>query len=200
MPPVRLLHRWFFPATFAGRDRVPDGPVVVAANHFSHLDPVLAGLAVDRPIRYLAVDELFGNSVFFDRLTLWLGAIPMSRTRTPLGALRVALAELAAGGTVGLHPEGVRVWSWGEERPRRGAAWLARRAGVPLLPVAIAGSDQALGRGARRISRRPVHVTIGEPILPADFDAAADPAQAMMDQWGRCIDAALQEIYGDEGA
>jgi len=200
MRPGRLLHRRFFPTTLAGGDRVPDGPVVVAANHFSHLDPVLVVVGVGRPIRYLAVDELFGNSAFFDRLILWLGAIPMSRTRAPLGALRVALAELAAGGTVGLFPEGVRVWAWGEERPRRGAAWLACRAGVPLLPVAIAGSDDAMGRGARHLSRRPVHVTVGEPILPADFATAADPAQEMMDEWERRIDDALQEIYGGSGA
>ena len=89
--------------------QIPDGPVVVASNHFSNIDPVVVSMTVQRPIRYLAVDELYGNSALFDRLTLWLGAIPMSRTRAPLGALRTALAELSAGGTVGVFPEGVRV-------------------------------------------------------------------------------------------
>ena len=129
---------------------------MVAANHFSHLDPVIVAVATGRPIRYLAVDELFGRSAFFDRLTLWLGAIPLPRTRLPLGALRLALAELAAGGTVGVYPEGMRVWAWGEVVPKSGAAWLARRAGVPLLPVAVAGSEEAMGRGTTRVSRRPI--------------------------------------------
>lgn len=200
-PTARLLLRLFFPATVSG-DRLPSGPVVVAANHFSHLDPVLVGGAVRRPVRYLAVDELYGNSRFFDRLTLWLGAIPMSRTRVPLGALKLALEELAAGRSVGLFPEGVRVWAWGERQPKRGAAWLARRAGVPLVPVALAGSDQAMGRGATRISRAPIHVTVCRPIDPGDHAAAPDPVGEMTRVWAERIAAALDEGWRriDSGA
>lgn len=179
---------------------VPVGPVVIAANHFSHVDPVVASLAANRPIRFLAVDELFGRSRIFDQLTLWLGAIPMSRTRVPLGALRVALAELAAGGTVGLFPEGLRVWAWGEAEPKRGAAWLARRAGVPLVPIAISGTDLVMGRGARRISRSPVTSITCSPILPADHDAADDPVGAMTDEWTRRIDEALRSAAARRAA
>ena len=171
---------------------LPAGPVVVAANHYSHVDPVMASFAARRPIRFLAVDELFGRSAFFDRLTLWLGAIPLSRTRAPLGALRLALAELAAGGTVGLFPEGVRVWVWGETEPKRGAAWLARRAGVPLVPVAIAGTDHVMGRGARRLSRGPITVVTCDPIYPEDFLSGPDPAGAMTREWERRIGEALR--------
>jgi 1-acyl-sn-glycerol-3-phosphate acyltransferase len=169
--------------------------MVVAANHFSHLDPVMVSMAVDRPIRFLAVNELYGRSAVFDRLTLWLGAIPLPRSRVPLGALRLALAELDAGGTVGLFPEGMRVWVWGEVAPKRGAAWLARRAGVPLLPVAIAGSEQAMGRSATWAGRRPIRVAVCPPIYPADFAGAPDPAAAMTVEWQRRVDAALRHSY-----
>jgi 1-acyl-sn-glycerol-3-phosphate acyltransferase len=175
---------------------VPDGPLVVAANHFSHLDPVLVGLAVVRKIRFLAVDELYGNSRFFDNLTFWLGAIPMSRTRAPLGALRLAIAELESGGAVGLYPEGVRVWRWGEQEPKRGAAWLARRVGASLLPVAIAGSEEAMGRGTPKIRRRPMHVTVCPPLHPEEFTEAPEPLAAMTEEWRRRIDAALALWYG----
>jgi 1-acyl-sn-glycerol-3-phosphate acyltransferase len=185
----------FFPLTCEGRERVPEGPLVVAANHFSHLDPVIVSVAVGRPIRYLAVDELYGRSAFFDNLTFWLGAIPMPRTRVPVAALRLALAELDAGGTVGLYPEGMRVWTWGEAVPKRGAAWLAGRAGVPLLPVAVAGSEEALGRGTRRVSRRPIHVAVCDPIEPADWESAADPLGAMMEEWRRRVGEALARGY-----
>jgi 1-acyl-sn-glycerol-3-phosphate acyltransferase len=171
---------------------LPAGPLVLAANHYSHVDPVVVSFAAGRPIRFLAVDELFGRSTFFDRLTLWLGAIPMSRTKAPLGALRLALAELAAGGTVGLFPEGIRVSEWGEVEPKRGAAWLARRAGVPLVPIAIAGTDLVLGRGARRPSRNPVTVVACEPIHPRDYPPGADPAGAMTREWERRIEGALR--------
>jgi 1-acyl-sn-glycerol-3-phosphate acyltransferase len=191
----RCLLGWFFPLTCEGRERVPAGPLVVAANHFSHLDPVLVAVAVGRPIRYLAVDELYGRSAFFDNLTLWLGAIPMPRSCAPIGALRVALAELGAGGTVGLYPEGMRVWTWGEVEPRRGAAWLARRAGVPLLPVAVAGSEEALGRGTTRASRRPIHVTVCDPLDPADWDGIPDPLGGIMSEWQRRVGEALGRAY-----
>jgi 1-acyl-sn-glycerol-3-phosphate acyltransferase len=173
---------------------LPPGPVVIAANHFSHLDPVVVGIAAERPIRFLAVDELFGRSRFFDRLTGWLGAIPMSRTRVPLGALRLAIDELRSGGSVGLFPEGVRVWTWGEVEPKRGAAWLAVRTGVPLVPIAIAGTDQAMGRGATRISRAPVAATVCEAIDPADYPGQDGPTR-MTEEWASRIDAALASIY-----
>lgn len=168
--------------------------MVVAANHFSHLDPVVVGIAVRRPIRYLAVDELFGRSRLFDALTQWLGAIPMSRTRVPLAALRLALDELRNGGSVGLFPEGVRVWTWGEIAPKRGAAWLAHRSGVPLVPVAIAGTDQAMGRGATRISRAPMAVRVCDPIEPAAFPGRTGPAD-MTEVWHDSIDGALRSMY-----
>ena len=193
----RRLFGRYFPMTSAGEDLVPAGPVVVAANHFSYLDPVITGCVVDRPIRYLAVDELYGRSRLFDGLIFWLGTIPMSRTRIPLGAMRLAIAELESGGTVGLYPEGVRVWRWGEQTPKRGAAWLSRRVGVPLVPVAIAGSDDAMGRGNGGIDRRPIHAEVCRPIFPADFDTHPDPLQAMTDLWRDRVDEALQRWYGD---
>jgi 1-acyl-sn-glycerol-3-phosphate acyltransferase len=196
LPPARLLLGAYLSYRSRGRHLVPDGPLVVAANHFSHLDPVVVSLAVGRPIRYLAVDELYGNSKSFDRLILWLGTIPLTRVRVPLGAMRTALAELENGGAVGLFPEGVRVWTWGEvERPKRGAAWLARRAGAALLPVAVTGTDQAMGRGTARISPRPVSVTVCEPLFPADFDGEPDPIGAMTERWRERVDAAIRDAH-----
>ncbi len=162
---------------------------MIAANHFSHVDAVAVGMVSNRPVRFLAVDELFGRSRFFDGLTHWLGAIPMSRTRAPLGALRTALAELAVGGTIGVFPEGERVWQWGESPPKRGAAWLARRAGVPLVPIAIHGTDRVMGRGVHRIRRAPVRVVVCEAIDP-DYGSVAE----MTEEWRRRVDRALAEI------
>lgn len=195
---VRGLARWWIDYERRGV-AVPSGPVVVAANHYSHIDPVMVSLAIGRPVRYLAVDELFGSSRFFDSLTHWLGAIPMSRTRAPLGALRTALAELEGGGVIGLFPEGVRVWVWGETEPKRGAAWLARRAGVPLVPVAIAGTDQVLGRDAHRIHRSPVTVVVCDAIEPGDHPGKRDAVAAMTEEWRRRVGAALRAVHAGEG-
>ena len=122
----RLLPKvWDF--ELVGRNAITEGPLVVAVNHFSHLDPVASAVAAERPARYLGVDELFGQSKFFDGITYYLGVIPMPRGRVPLQAMRAALNHLNEGGAVGLFPEGRRVSEWGESPPKQGAAWLARR-------------------------------------------------------------------------
>ena len=193
-PLARTLFRWYFQMERRGPP-APSGPLVVAANHFSHLDPIVVGIMVGRPTRYLAVDELYGNSRVFDGFTQWVGAIPMTRTRVPLGPLRLALAELAAGNSIGLFPEGIRVWTWGEREPKRGAAWLAHRSGVPLLPIAIAGTDEAMGRGTARISRRPIVAVNCDLIDPRDHSGEDDPVGSITAEWRRRIDGAIESVY-----
>lgn len=170
---------------------LPSGPVVVAANHFSHVDGVMVGIAARRPIRFLAVDELFGRSRLFDSFIGRVGAIPVSRTRAPLGALRTALADLAAGETIGVFPEGERVWEWGERPAKRGAAWLARRAGVPFVPVTLIGTDLVMGREATRPRRASVRAVRGAPIHPGDFEREPDPVTAMTAEWVRRVGEAI---------
>ncbi|NNK92634.1 MAG: 1-acyl-sn-glycerol-3-phosphate acyltransferase [Acidimicrobiia bacterium] len=162
---------------------VPPGPAVLAANHFSFLDPVFVGIATDRFTRYLALDELYGRTRFFDWLTLNLGAIPMSRDRAPLGAMRQALRTLEDGGLVCLFPEGRRVREWAENPPKRGAAWLAMRAGVPLVPIAISGTEVIWPVDADRVRRGPVRIWVGKGLEPNDYLDRADPTTAMMDDW-----------------
>jgi 1-acyl-sn-glycerol-3-phosphate acyltransferase len=72
---------------------------------------------------------------------------------------------------------------------------LAARAGVPLLPVAITGSDEAMGRGTRRISRRPMHAAVLDPVLPGDFPPGRARPGMMMDEWARRIDGAVRSRY-----
>lgn len=170
------------------------GPAVVAPNHFSHLDPVVAGIAHRHPIRYLAVDELFGTSKFFDGLTEYLGIIPLPRSRVPLHAMRLALAHLDSGGSVGVFPEGVRVWRWGERPPKPGAAWLAQRAGVPMLPIAIAGTDEVYGRGARRFERLPISARRLDPIFPRDYEPGRPGVAAMTGRWEEVVGEALASM------
>jgi 1-acyl-sn-glycerol-3-phosphate acyltransferase len=193
IPIVRGLARWWVDFRVVGGP-VPDEPVVVAANHFAHVDPVIVSITVGRPIRYLALDELFGNNPLFDALTLWLGAIPLTREGVPLSAMRTAVAELEAGGTVGVFPEGRRVAAWGDVESKRGGAWLARRTGVPMVPVAISGTDEVMGLEEMRIRRRPVAGTVCEPILPRDYEGFEDPLGAITDEWERRIGEALRAV------
>jgi 1-acyl-sn-glycerol-3-phosphate acyltransferase len=170
-----------------GENAFPYGPLVVAANHFSHVDPFVAAVAIGRPTRFLGVDELFGRSRFFDGLTYYLGVIPMPRGTVPLQSMRTALNHLEGGGAVALFPEGRRVSEWGESPPKQGAAWLAIRARCPLVPMALWGTGEAMGLEDLKLRRHPVRVAVGAPLYPAEF---ADRA-ALTEAWYEWMDRAL---------
>lgn len=197
MPVIRGVARWWADFKVSGPP-LPAGPVVVAANHLSHVDPVVVTMAVERPVRFLALDELFGHHTAFDTLLLWLGSIPLTRTGIPLSAMRTALVELAAGGAVAMFPEGRRVAAWGDEWPRRGAAWLSVRSGAPLVPVAITGSGGVMGLEDKRLQRHPVSVTLGEPLHPDEFRNLDDPVTAMTEEWALRIGEALRGVASSE--
>lgn len=201
LPVARGAGRVLFDLELSGAEHVPaEGAVLFAANHFSHLDPVLVSTFTGRAVRYLAVDELFGRHPGFDRLTLFFGAIPMSRVRAPLGALRTALDELASGGAVGLYPEGRRVESWGAEPPRRGAAWLAFASGAPLIPIAIQGSHRTLSINEPRFRRVPIRVSAGPPLRWEDHVDAIDPLGSMMAGWVDSLQGRLGPWYSSDSS
>lgn len=166
----------------------PDGPFVLAANHFSFLDPPLLAAAFRRPIRFMALDELRGNYRLLDlALDTW-GVIWVSRANRSIAAVRTALDHLAGGGAVGVFPEGRRVGQWGEVPLKRGAAWLSARTGAPLLPAAVSGSEDAMGLD-NRFGKGRLHVRIGAP-MTADA-SAPDPVADLLDRWASWVDGAL---------
>lgn len=187
--PNRVVSRAFFDLDVVGAENLPrDGAVVIAANHFSHLDPPLIAVNLNRYIRFLAVDELFGDSRAFTFLLEFFGAIPVDRDGYPIGAMREAISYLNGGGAVGLFPEGRRVERWGENPPKRGAAWLAWMTGAPLVPVAIVGTEHSLAPGERAFRRTAVKIWIEEPILWDAYEDEVDPTNAMMQDWYTAVD------------
>ena len=174
-PTLRVAGRLVFSLRIERHSELPEPPYVVAANHYSHLDPPAVGAAIGAPIRYLAVDELIGVSPLLDWTLDWFGAIPLTRSRIPLGALRTALEKLDSGEIVGVFPEGTRVGRWGDHVPKKGAGWLASRAGVPLVPVAVAGTNRVFGVD-NKLRVAPITVVIGPTLEGAD-------ARVLTDEW-----------------
>ena len=190
--PARLAARGLLDFEVSGTEHIPkSGPVVVAANHLSHLDPPLVVNALGRLVRFIAVDELFGNHLAFDVVTGFFGAIPTDRDGVPLRALEEAVGHLRAGGNVGVFPEGRRVEYWGAAEPKRGAAWLAWMGGVPLLPVAIHGTERTLGPTNPGVHRTAVRLWIGEPLVWHDFADREDPLGSMTGAWTEFVDSKL---------
>lgn len=162
----------------------PPPPFVIAANHHSFLDPPLVGSAYGRRVLFVSLADLFGNYRMLDWALHLFEVIRVRRGHVPLGAVRQALAHLEDGGVVAVFPEGRRVVRWGEFPPQRGAAWLAVRAKVPLVAVAITGTDQVLGID-NRWRRGVVTLVVGPTLYPDG--AGREAVDDLMRQWSEWI-------------
>lgn len=139
-----------------GRENVPlDGPLIVACNHVSYMDPVALGTALPRPIAYMAKIELFRIPVLGPVIRA-LGAYPVERGKGDIGAIRSSLRQLEARKAIGIFPEGTRNLT-GDAPIQTGVALLASLSGAPVLPAFVRGGDRALRLGK-------VSVAFGEPV------------------------------------
>jgi 1-acyl-sn-glycerol-3-phosphate acyltransferase len=167
----------------------PTGPLIIASNHLSDADPGILSSRIDRVIVYMTKAELFKIPLLAQFLRAY-GAFPVRRGEADLGALRLASAALAEGRALCIFPEGTREGPaevLGKAHP--GAALLALRHEVPVLPVAIQGSGRMAMPGMfLRVDRRlKVTVTIGEPfILPKperlNAEAVEDGTRRIMER------------------
>jgi 1-acyl-sn-glycerol-3-phosphate acyltransferase len=151
---------------FGARD-LPPGPVLVVANHQSHLDPPLLGVAFrsDRPVRFIARSGLFKFGPFA-WLIRALGAISLKEGEPDSGAMKLAIAELRAGHVIGIFPEGSRSPDGEMQEFKRGAWLLISRAKCDVVPVAIEGAFAAWprSRSLPRLISPPIGIAIGTPI------------------------------------
>lgn len=175
---LRVLCRLAFVTIYGvrvrGREHVPrTGGLLVCANHQSHFDPVLVGLAVDRRLNYLARDTLFGFLPL--RLLIEsLDAIPIERDGFGLAGIKETLKRLKRGEAVLIFPEGTRTLD-GQLAPLKpGFAALARRSGAPLVPIGLDGAFDAWPRSAALPRRSKIQIVIGAPIRPEDYERMND--------------------------
>lgn len=157
-----------------GRENMPaEGGALVLSNHQSMLDPVLLGLSVDRRMNYVARDTLFGNPLF-RWLINSLDAIPIDREGGGRAGLKETLRRLKRDEMVLLFPEGTRTPD-GEVQPlKAGFTAIARRAGVPIVPMALDGAYQCWPRGTKAPRPGTVAVVIGPPLSPTEVALLGD--------------------------
>lgn len=178
-PPVSLLlyhlFKWsvvspvfhlFFRGRIEGVHHVPrQGPLIIVANHASDFDPPIVSNCVGRPVAFMAKEELFRVPILAPAIRLY-GAYPVKRGSADRSAIREALKQLDQGWGVGVFLQGTRTLDGRIPAPKLGAALIAAKAQVPLLPVSVWGTHQVLPKGAKLPRPVPITVRIGEPIAP----------------------------------
>ncbi|MDD2430108.1 MAG: lysophospholipid acyltransferase family protein [Firmicutes bacterium] len=140
---------------------MPEGGVILAGNHISNLDPPVLACASKRPVYFLAKKELFKNPVIGAILRAFK-AYPLDRSKGDLAAIKRALTVLKEDKVLGIFPEGTRVKGAAMGKPLNGAAFLATQAKVPIVPVAVSGTE--LGFKGLFLGKIKMAVVFGKPI------------------------------------
>lgn len=170
--------------------RIPrTGPVLIAANHQSHLDPPLVSMCCPhRPTHFLARAGLFKNRAFGWLITA-LNSVPIKEESGDIAAIRQILARLDTGVPVILFPEGSRSPDGAQHEFKRGIALLLKRSKCPVVPVAVEGCFDAYPRhrALPRLWGQRVAVMVGQPIEPDDL--LKDGPEAALRRLEREIDA-----------
>src|ERR1700722_2271042 len=181
----RLLFAVYFRWRVYHNERVPlQGPVILAANHASFLDPPLVGSGLKRDINYLARKSLFRYPVLGWILRA-VNAVPVDRDGGGAAGLRAIMDRLQDGGAIILFPEGTRTSDGKLQPARSGVGLTVIKSEAPVVPVRVFGTYQAWGKGVG--FPRPHHVAVkyGEPMNFAKLRAEAKG----------CSKIRLKEIY-----
>ena len=200
-----FLHGLWRPRV-VGAEHIPDtGGAILASNHLSVMDSVFLPLMLKRPVTFAAKSEYFTSKRPGLRLMgLYLRAtgqlsVDRAGSRAAQEMLERALALLRGGELFGIYPEGTRSPDGRLYRARPGVAWLALNSGLPVIPVAMIGTDRVLppGRAVPRLGR--VEIRIGKPLTFDDFAGAGHEApgkmrRAIADE----VVQAIQQLSGQE--
>jgi 1-acyl-sn-glycerol-3-phosphate acyltransferase len=182
-----------------GRDNLPrTGPYVLAPTHRSNLDIPAAAAVSTRRLRYMGKDTLWKYRPVGAMFSA-LGGFPVVRGTADLEALKRCVEVLRRGEPLVLFPEGTRRSGPFVSDLFDGAAFVAVKAGVPIVPVAIAGTEESMGKGRRGISRGRCVMVIGAPLRETIFDGNRASREELAEITGR-LQERLQVLLNDANA
>jgi 1-acyl-sn-glycerol-3-phosphate acyltransferase len=171
----RLVGRLFFRFRVIHRDRmIQNGPVILAMNHQSYLDPPLAGTTCDRPIYFLARKTLM-DIPLLGWLLPKLNVIPVNQEGIDRSALKALIRVLKSGNAALVFPEGSRTLDGNLLPAEPGLGLVIAKTLAPVVPMRIFGAHEALPRGGGGLHFVPITIVIGEPIFftTADVESPA---------------------------
>lgn len=163
---IRLIFRINGGLVVKGRENIPlEGGVIIAFNHISFLDPLLAGAALPRRATFMARRELFNVPVLG-----WMAkhyALPVDLERLLPSTVKKSIRKLREGGVVVIFPEGMRSKTGELLEAGQGVGMIALHGSVPIVPALITGSNLALPFNAKWLKKAKVSVIFGRPIYPS---------------------------------
>jgi 1-acyl-sn-glycerol-3-phosphate acyltransferase len=194
---ILVVAKLFGQVTVIGADKVPsEGAFVLAPVHRSNVDFALASLVTKRPMRYMGKDSIW-KSKLLGRFVSMLGAFPVHRGTADRDALRACTDIVEGGSPLVMFPEGTRCSGPVVEELFDGTAFVAARAGVPILPVGIGGSEAMMPKGAKFLHRSKLVLVVGDPIpAPERTEQGRMPRSAVAGLTVRLHDE-LQELFDD---
>lgn len=183
---LRVIYTLLFRLEARGTENIPaDGPVVLASNHLSLLDPPTVGIKIRRKVHFMAKEELFKIPVFGPLIRAF-GAFPVKRGGVSKDAIKSAISLLKEGNILGIFPEGTRNNQEGTAA-KKGASMIAIRSGAAVVPVAIIGKYSLF---------RKMIVCYGKPIDLKPF--IEEGAPDMLEQVTDAIMARIREIAAQQ--
>ena len=157
-------------AEIQGRDLLPKGNFLAVSNHLSNIDPPLAGWALEREVYYLAKKPLWDNPTL-GKLITSLNSIPVDQERPDMTSLKKTIKVLREGHNAIIFPEGSRSLDGKLQPGQPGAGLVACKAQVPIVPMRIFGTFEALPPGSKKFTPHPIRVVIGNYFLPPAEEA-----------------------------
>lgn len=187
------LRSWWMDIDVEGAENIPEsGGGVVAANHLSFIDSMLLMYGLGRPVTFLGKAE-YMDSLVTRHIFPAVGMIPVDRSGSAIRqSLQAARSRIEDGELVGIFPEGTRSRDGFLHEGHNGAAHLALKTGVPIIPVGIVGTDRAMPVGRRLPGRSRVQLRVGAPINPGTLSGRSATVRARQELTSAVMDSIAQ--------
>ncbi|MDT0329312.1 lysophospholipid acyltransferase family protein [Nocardiopsis lambiniae] len=196
--------RMVWPVKMEGAHHVPrEGGAILAVNHLALIDPLFIGVACPRPVRFIAKQELFDEGTLprrtLARILRGLGQLSVDRRpgQSSQEAMDNSLGVLERGEVFGIFPEGTRSPDGRLYKGQTGLAWLALTTDVPVIPVALTGTERIFPRGRRVPSFNRVGVRFGEAVDLSPWKGLADKAKPRREATDAIMEA-IAKLSGQE--
>ncbi len=201
---VRLIMKIITDIEVHGIEKLPEGNVIVAANHLGRLDTAVLLCVIDREDIIMAIAEKYKDHPLFGAIGRAANAIWLNRFEADFGALRQILSRMEQGGMLVIAPEGTRSKTEALQEAKLGVAFLAGKSGYPVLPVAVTGTeDRGVVENLKRFRRSKIVVRGGDlfsieiPKGKGREQAMRDATDEIMCQIGALLPEKYRGFYAD---